>query len=363
MFIVLAALCCSVLLVTVSCGVKPVRIYKFPQGFKFGAGTSAFQIEGAWNEDGKSASMWDTMFQTKKDLTYDGSTADVACDSYHKYKEDVNLLKQLGVDVYRFSIAWTRILPTGYANFVNQAGIDYYNKLIDELIANNIQPMVTMHHLDIPQPLFDIGGWANPVTTEYFEDYAKVLFTYFGDRVKLWITINEPNMLALVHETSVGKYRAAKNTLTAHARVFHLYNKEFRAAQQGKIGITMSSAWCEPQYRTKEYIQACERLEMFELDLYAHPIFSKEGDYPALVKEIVANNSAARGFRRSRLPALSRQEITHIQGTYDFFGLNHYSTIIGTPTDASSEISLFAEDVRASKWRDPEWHQTTYWIS
>lgn len=154
------------------------------------------------------------------------------------------MMKYLGIDFYRFSVAWTRILPTGFANFINQEGIDYYNKLIDELIANGIEPMLTIYHWDLPQSLQDLGGWANPHIADWFEDYARVLYEAFGDRVKTWITINEPKQLAIfgygmarfapdIVSPGIGDYMAVKHVLLAHARAYHLYDKVYRKEQKG----------------------------------------------------------------------------------------------------------------------------------
>ncbi|KAJ4446058.1 hypothetical protein ANN_12744 [Periplaneta americana] len=221
-----------------------LKDYAFPDGFLFGTATSSYQVEGAWLEDGKSLNIWDTLTHNKSNLISDRSNGDVACDSYHKYKEDVQLLKELGVNFYRFSVSWSRILPTGHINVVNQAGIDYYNNLINELLADGIQPMVTMYHWDLPQTLQDLGGWPNQVMAQYFEDYARVLFTNYGDRVKYWITFNEPSVFTAGYEsvafhapnvgaTGFGQYLATHTVLKAHARAYHLYDNEFRAAQQG----------------------------------------------------------------------------------------------------------------------------------
>ncbi|KAJ9589229.1 hypothetical protein L9F63_027987, partial [Diploptera punctata] len=186
--------------------VKPTDKDEFPPDFIFGAATASYQVEGGWMSNGKGWNIWDTLTHQRPDYIFDKSNGDVACDSYHKYKEDIQLLKQLGVNFYRFSISWARILPKGYANYINKYGIDYYNNLINELLANSINLcsmsfiitifQVTMYHWDLPEELQDIGGWPNIKLADYFEDYARLLFTHFGDKVvKLWITFNEPASL------------------------------------------------------------------------------------------------------------------------------------------------------------------------
>merc|ERR1712018_616978 len=184
---------------------EPLLYDTFPEGFLWGAATAAYQIEGGWNEDGKGESIWDVFVHDGQGHIDNDDTGDVACDSYHKYEEDVQLLKAMGMTSYRFSIAWTRILPNGIGE-VNQAGIDYYNNLIDELLANDIEPAVPLYHWDIPQALQDTladpenpesGGWLNPAVADWFEEYAGVCFAAFGDRVKTWITLNEPKETSL----------------------------------------------------------------------------------------------------------------------------------------------------------------------
>lgn len=140
---------------------------------------------------GKGENIWDRLVHTT-DMIKEGGTGDIACDSYNQYPRDVEMLKELGVDYYRFSLSWSRILPTGFDNFINPEGIAYYNKVIDLLIENNITPVINLYIWDLPQPLQDIGGWPNPLMEKYFEDFARVAFNAFGDRVTEWLTFNEP---------------------------------------------------------------------------------------------------------------------------------------------------------------------------
>lgn len=169
---------------------------KFPNDFIWGAATAAYQIEGAWKEDGKGPSIWDD-FTHKPGNIYMNQNADVACDSYHKINEDVALLKSLGVSHYRFSISWSRVLPQGRIDNVNSLGLLYYKNLIKKLQENNIQPAVTLYHFDMPQALQDKGGWLNPDIAKLFGDYCRLCFGQFGNDVKLWFTINEPHEEAL----------------------------------------------------------------------------------------------------------------------------------------------------------------------
>ena len=174
----------------------------------------------------------------------DRTTGDDTCKSYEFYKRDIEILKFLGVDFYRFSISWPRLIPNGFATEISQAGYEYYNNLINELIKNNIDPIVTIYHWDLPQNIQDLGGLANPLFIDWFGDYAKKLFQLFGDRVKTWVTINEPKQVCLfgyglkkfaprLNATGIGEYITAKNIILAHARAWHIYDEEFRPVQKG----------------------------------------------------------------------------------------------------------------------------------
>ncbi|XP_021923725.1 lactase-phlorizin hydrolase-like [Zootermopsis nevadensis] len=360
---------CLVAFLTVVSGAKrdidPKILYTFPADFKLGAATASYQIEGAWNEDGKGPNIWDTLTHTRSDLVVDGSTGDKADDSYHRYKEDVKLLKELGAQVYRFSISWARILPEGHDNKVNQPGIDYYNNLIDELLANGIEPMVTMYHWDLPQALQDLGGWPNLLLADYFQDYARVLFTYFGDRVKLWLTFNEPltfmdgyasdtGMAPSINTPGIGDYLTAHTVIHAHAKAYHVYKNEFREKQGGKIGIALNIHWCEPVSVSVEDVAACEQFQQFNLGIYAHPIFSEEGDYPAVMRERVDRNSVEEGYSTSRLPKFSPEEVEYIKGTHDFMGLNYYTALMGQ-AGVEGHVPSRYRDTGAITTQDPSW--------
>ncbi|KAJ8933569.1 hypothetical protein NQ314_013924 [Rhamnusium bicolor] len=260
---------------------QKINTRHFPTNFKFGVANAATQIEGGWDEDGKGETIWDHFAHYHPEKISDGSSPDVACDSYHKYKEDVALVKAMGLDYYRLSIAWSRILPTGYTNQVNQAGVDYYNKVFAELKANGIEPMVTLFHWDLPQPLEDeLGGWLNIETANLFAEYAKLYYELFGDVVKIWLTINEPKQVCQlgygtggfapgVVSNGVGEYVCAYNVILAHAKAYHIYDDDFRATQGGRVSMVIDTTWYEPGSESEEDKEASERILQFSVS-YIH---------------------------------------------------------------------------------------------
>ncbi|XP_022915768.2 myrosinase 1-like [Onthophagus taurus] len=348
--------------------------YAFPPNFQFGVATAAYQVEGGWNSSGKGENIWDRLTHTRSELITDGSNGDIACDTYNKAIEDVQLLKSLGVDFYRFSFSWSRILPTGTANKINPDGIRYYNEMIDELLANGIKPFATMYHWDLPQPLQELGGWPNSVIADLFADYANVLYENFGDRIKDWITFNEvgvfcgggyesASMAPAYNGAGFGVYLCGHTVLRAHGKAYRLYESKYKASQGGRVGITIDSGWYEPASESPVDIEAAETAIQMGFGWFAHPIFSTDGDYPPVMKQRIAQKSAEEGFSRSRLPEFTSEEIAEIRGSSDFFGLNHYTTnrctIIpdgwGTPpsqwTDAGALCSQDADwEPSASSW-------------
>ncbi|XP_047035815.1 lactase-phlorizin hydrolase-like [Helicoverpa zea] len=341
---------------------------RFPDDFLFGAATASYQIEGGWDADGKGENIWDRLTHTNPTVIQDLTNGDIAADSYHNYKRDVEMMRELGLDAYRFSISWARILPTGFSNEINPPGIEYYNNLINEMVKYNITPMVTLYHWDLPQKLQDLGGLMNPLFTEWFEDYARVVFENFGDRVKLFITFNEPreicfegledmNKAPLLNTTGVGVYLCAKNLVMAHARAYHLYDKEFRATQGGQCGITISVNWFGPATNSAEDELAAEIMRQVQWGLYAEPIFSAEGGFPRELSQRIAEKSAQQGFSRSRLPDFTEEEKAYVQGASDFFGVNHYTTILVSATEhkAFNSAPSMMDDADVGYFVPPEW--------
>ncbi|CAH2097133.1 unnamed protein product [Euphydryas editha] len=362
---------CALALIELNGANSKRAIRTFPEGFQFGASTAAYQIEGGWNEDGKGLSIWDVTTHMEPSPILDGSNGDIAANSYHLYKRDVEIMKEMGLNFYRFSISWPRILPTGFSNKINQAGLDYYNNLINEMLENGITPFLTIYHSDLPNDLQKLGGWTNPIIVDYFIDYAKVLFDLFGDRIKFWITINEPKQICyegygfvdkapLLNMTGIGEYLCAKNILLAHARAYRLYDEQYRSKQNGVIGISISCSWYEPATDSVEDQQAALDARRFDWGQYGHPIFSKEGGFPIELKRNVDTKSAKQGFARSRLPKLSESEVEFIKGTSDFFGLNTYTTKLAY-RNASLEgmyaVPSYRDDMGAILVKDDSWPQ------
>lgn len=321
-------------------------IYALDDYFLWGAATAAYQIEGAVKEDGRGPSVWDSFSAIPGKISH-GNTGEVADDSYHLYEQDISLLKQLGVNAYRFSISWSRILPHGIGK-VNPLGIAHYNRLIDRLIEENIEPLVTLYHWDLPDALEKLdGGLLSPNFEQHFVEYADICFKEFGNRVKRWITINEPWTVAFMGygagvfapgrcsdrskcaegDSSRESYIAAHNMLNAHAAAVELYRNKYQSNQKGVVGITVNQDWAEPLKQTPEDIAAAERRVEFQLGWFTDPIYF--GDYPSSMKYLVGN----------RLPQFTEKEKRRIRGSIDFLGLNHYSTKYYFTRDKSKIIS------------------------
>ncbi|KAI0790359.1 beta-glucosidase 1A [Abortiporus biennis] len=297
-----------------------------PKDFAWGFATASYQIEGSFDKDGRGPSIWDKFTKTPGKIR-DGSNGNIATDSYNRWKEDLQLLKEYGVKAYRFSISWSRVIPKGGRNDeVNQAGIEFYRKLIEELVRNDIVPFITLYHWDLPQELQDrYGGWLNKEEiTQDFVHFAKVCFTSLGDIVKNWITVNEPwcvtvlgygnGIFAPGHISNTEPWIAAHNLLIAHAHVVNLYREEFKSSQRGQIGITLDCHWMIPYDDSPENKEAQARAIDFRLGRFADPIY--KGYYPLRIKTIL----------QDRLPDFTPQEIALVHGSSDFFGLNTYTT-------------------------------------
>ena len=296
----------------------------FRKDFAWGAATASFQIEGAWNEDGKSLSIWDTFCEQPGKIG-DGSDGKVACDHYHHYKEDVKLMSELGLKAYRFSIAWTRVLPDGTGK-VNEKGLEFYSNLVDELLKYNITPYVTLYHWDLPYCLQLKGGWMNPESSLWFEEYTSAVVKKFGNRVNHYITFNEPSVFmgcGCEQGSHAPGYKLGTRDLLHMGHNIHLAHgravKVIRnLAPSAEVGITLASLPAIPVNKNDEAAAyerhfSISREFFFWSDSYwADPIVL--GHYPeSLLKET-----------KDIFPDFSDEDMKLISQKIDFIGLNIY---------------------------------------
>ena len=293
--------------------------YRFPSNFLWGAATASYQIEGAWNEDGKGESIWDRFSHTPGKIT-NGDTGDLTCDHYHRYPEDIALMRQLGLKAYRFSISWPRVIPNGMVP-VNPKGLDFYDNLVDRLLAANIQPFATLYHWDLPQALEDKGGWRNRDTAHYFADYTAVMVKRLGDRVKHWATFNEPLVAAFAghlwgeHAPGIKDEKialqTAHNILVAHG----LSVQAIRSVDSDlQAGVVLSLWPVEPVEDTPENITVAEKTWQEGGDiLFLDTIF--KGHYPPAGWEKAGDN----------VPQIMPGDMALISQKLDFMGVNYYS--------------------------------------
>ncbi|MDG5788331.1 GH1 family beta-glucosidase [Evansella sp. AB-P1] len=301
-----------------------MSIIQFPTEMKWGVATASYQIEGAVNEDGRGLSIWDTFSHTPGKVL-NGDNGDIACDSYHRYEEDIALLKDLGVDVYRFSIAWPRIYPQGTGD-VNEKGLAFYHKFVDTLLENGIEPICTLYHWDLPQALQDEGGWNNRSTIDAFVEYAETMFREFKGKINYWITLNEPwctsflsNYLG-VHAPGYNDLQLAVNVshhlLLAHGRAV----QKFRELNiEGEIGYAPNTTWIDPYSNKTEDIQACQREIGWYIEWFMDPVF--KGKYPEFLVEWFKNKGV-------KLP-INEGDLEVIKQPIDFIGINYYSGHVG----------------------------------
>ncbi|PSR73245.1 hypothetical protein PHLCEN_2v10905 [Hermanssonia centrifuga] len=312
--------------------------YKLPTDFLWGFATASFQIEGATDADGRGKSIWDD-FSKITGKTLDGRDGDVATDSYHRWQEDLDLLVQYGVKSYRFSISWSRIIPSGgREDPVNEAGIEFYSDFIDGLLARGITPFVTLYHWDLPQALHDrYLGWLNKGEIVLdFVRYAKVCFERFGDRVKHWLTMNEPWCISILGygrgvfapgrssdrlrspegNSSTEPWIAGHSVILSHAYAVKLYREEFKAKQGGEIGITLNGDWAMPYDDSIQNIEAAQHALDVAIGWFADPIYL--GQYPAYMKQMLGD----------RLPDFTPEELAVVKeagGEDEFQGHVEYT--------------------------------------
>ncbi|KAI5590524.1 hypothetical protein BDE02_04G014600 [Populus trichocarpa] len=334
-----------------------------PPNFLFGTASSSYQFEGAYLSDGKGLSNWDIFTHTSGKII-DGSNGDIAVDQYHRFLEDIDLMETLGVNSYRFSISWARILPKGRFGDINRAGISYYNKLINALLLKGIQPFVTLTHYDMPQELEErYGGWLSPKCQEDFGYYVDICFKYFGDRVNYWVTFNEPNLQVIngyrtgesppsrcsspfgncTHGDSEKEtFLAAHNIILAHANAVHIYRTKYQKQQGGSIGIVIHCPWFEPYSNSTADNLATDRAQDFLMNWFLDPIIF--GKYPAEMTKILG----------SALPKFSSNDREKLNKGLDFIGINHYtgfyiqdcSFVVCKPGQGGSRTEGLAQQVQ-----------------
>jgi beta-glucosidase len=311
----------------------------FPAGFLWGAATSAYQIEGSPLADGAGPSIWHR-FVHSPGRTASGETGDVACDHYRRYAEDVGLMGELGLNAYRFSISWSRILPAG-RGAVNPGGLGFYDRLIDALLARGIQPAVTLYHWDLPAALDDQGGWLNRDVADWFADYARVVVHAFGDRVPLWATLNEPWVVAdggYLHGPLAPGHRNLFETPLASHQLLRAHGaavQACRAEGAKQVGLVVN---LEPKYPASdrpEDLAAVRRADAYMNRQYLDPVF--HGSYPEELCEIFGQ----------AWPEFSDADMTLIRQPIDFLGVNYYTRNV-TRNDPT------ALPVRAAGVRQPQ---------
>jgi beta-glucosidase len=316
------------------------KLADFGDQFLWGAACAAFQVEGAWNLDGKGESIWDH-FTHKKGNVNNNETADIAVDFYHKFKEDIALVKALNLKVFRFSIAWTRIFPNGIGE-INQKGVDFYHQVIDECIKQGVQPWVTLYHWDLPQKLQDKGGWTNREVLKWFDEYVTFCAKEFGSKVKNWMVMNEPAAFVGLGYM-LGYHAPGKKGISNFLKATHhvclsmaLGGKILRKeVLEANIGTTFSCSYVEPINSKSKNIEASKRIDALINRLYIEPILGK-------------------GYPYDVFPALKRIEKYFEPGDeqllafdFDFIGLQNYFRVVGK--HSLFPPVMFAKEVPATK--------------
>jgi beta-glucosidase len=294
---------------------------RFPAGFIFGASTAAYQIEGAACEDGRKPSIWDTFSATPGRVTH-GDTGDIACDHYHRLDADLDLVAGLGLDCYRFSVAWPRVIPDGGSQ-VNQRGLDFYRRVVDGLLARGIKPMVTLYHWDLPQPLQDVGGWANRDTVSRFADYADAVLDAIGSQVPLWVTVNEPFCAGMIgylqgrHAPGIvdlhGALAASHHLMLAHGQAVALVRER---APGAAVGNSVLLSDISPVSASPADQAAAGRLDGYENRWFLDPVF--RASYPADMLDWYAAQVPIDFVRDGDLQVIA--------APLDFAGINFYET-------------------------------------
>jgi beta-glucosidase len=311
----------------------------FPKGFFWGAATASYQIEGARNEDGKGESIWDRFAHTPGKIK-NGDTGDVACDSYHRWREDIALMRAMNLTSYRFSISWPRIQPSG-SGTVNPKGVDYYCRLVDGLLEAHIRPFVTLYHWDLPQALEEAGGWPNRETAARFAEYAQVIAQALGDRVSDWMLFNEPSVFTYSGYLE-GRHAPGRKSLLDFLRATHVVNlaqgEGFRAVKaarpSARVGTAFNMSSCEPATNSEDDKRAAERAHAITNVWFVEPAL--RGRYPK-----------AFTFLPETIMGIKSRDMERTRAALDFIGINLYYRTIASAAGAIERA------VHAQNWLFP----------
>jgi beta-glucosidase len=294
---------------------------QFEQDFTWGAATASYQIEGAYKEDGKGESIWDRFSHIAGNVE-NGDTGDIACNHYHRLEEDVNIMKELGLKCYRFSISWPRIFPQGFGT-PNEKGTAFYKRLIALLKEKGIQPAITLYHWDLPQNLQDMGGWVNPAVTDYFEQYCRYIYRQFGEDVPLWITLNEPFVFTILgyglgmhapgHKDMKSALKAAHNAVVAHGKAVKAYRE---MGLKGEIGITLNMGYNYPETESEQDSFAAKLSHQNVGGWFGDPVL--KGTYPKELMELYKSKGI--------FPDVDLEELKIANQPIDFLGINYYTS-------------------------------------
>jgi beta-glucosidase len=327
----------------------------FPENFVWGAATASYQIEGAWNKDGKGESTWDRFTHTPGKIR-NNDTGDVANDHYRLWKKDIGLMKKIGLQAYRFSVSWPRVLPTGRGK-VNQKGLDFYNKLVDRLLEANITPFVTLFHWDLPQKLEEDGGWPARSTTEAFVEYADVITRSLGDRVKNWITHNEPAVVAWMgyssgqHAPGLTDYglgvRAAHHLLLSHGLAVPVIRGNSANAE---VGMVLDIWWRMAASNSRADLALVRREDGRLVRWFADPLYGR--GYPS----DTITDFTQMGALPTGLDFVQAGDMDVIAAPTDFVGLNYYSRhIYRANTPDNDPQTVFAQPRTPEHWTEMGW--------
>ena len=321
---------------------------KFPDGFLWGASTAAYQIEGGWNEDGRGESIWDCFTHTPGNIA-DNSTGDTACDHYHRWREDVELMTELGLTAYRFSVSWSRVLPEGRGT-PNQPGLDFYSRLVDSLLEKKITPMITLYHWDLPRAIQNAGSWLNRRSIDWFVEYSSLMYRTLGDRVKYWITFNEPSVSAECGFNKGNHPPGVRDKATA-LQVFHhllvAHGDTVKAGRallpQALFGIAPVLGMTYPASETPTDNEAAEGAWLESNGWQLGPLL--HGTYPELIRADME--------RSGIFPTILPDDMKRIAQPLGFLGINHYFSFFFTQGSDGKPRMVRSEKVSA--YSDLDW--------